>query len=559
VYQAGLFSAVTSAFIIQVDSQLQPNPGNETAALLRILIHKIDNTTFGSNAPTLPQWPGPPPTMVHVQAILFTSLSASLISAFLAMLGKQWINRYASTGLRGSTIKRSQSRQRKHDGIVGWYFDYVMELLPLMLQAALLLLGCALSRYLWEVSITIASVVLGFTSFGLLFYLFILVAGTAWENCPYQTPGSTLFRYLGPTVWKILRSLGPMVWRIVKSTASSFGESRTIGTIAQNARGYRPFSPGGNFAGFLRNLVDEIPPALATDARRFVQAVTRSLYAPFAITYRLVHRVHNRLRGMPPTPEQRSEHQPTVLDFRCTSWTLRTSLERPVHLSTLKYLVTITEYINFDSTVVIDCFNIFVGYVSVSNDKLVITQGLEELATLSARCLFQILRHLSPTHHSTSNVLADLRRRYNRSFPPNTELRGLPFYHAMANIRALVNDDWSPRNVQWTDYQPPDQELIPFASHMVESAWAEYQQTQNNRVPCWILRFALHFLSLDPLPPPSVVADCLTIVAIALDHDPSSVPISDERYICLVLRVPTILTKFKCTDRASLEPHYSEA
>ncbi|KAF9780472.1 hypothetical protein BJ322DRAFT_1011907, partial [Thelephora terrestris] len=87
---AGLFSTVTSAFIIGIDSKLQPDPGDETVALLRLLIYKINSTTFGSDAPTLPRWNGPPPVMVHVQAILFASLFASLLAAFLAMLGKQW-------------------------------------------------------------------------------------------------------------------------------------------------------------------------------------------------------------------------------------------------------------------------------------------------------------------------------------------------------------------------------------------------------------------------------------------------------------------------------------
>jgi len=106
--QAGLFSAITSAFVIQVHSQLQPDPNDETAALLRVLIHKIDNTTFGSDVPTVPQWDGPSPTIVHVEAILYASLATSVFSAFLAMLGKQWLNRYASIDMRGSAIERSQ-------------------------------------------------------------------------------------------------------------------------------------------------------------------------------------------------------------------------------------------------------------------------------------------------------------------------------------------------------------------------------------------------------------------------------------------------------------------
>ncbi|KAF9778959.1 hypothetical protein BJ322DRAFT_976491, partial [Thelephora terrestris] len=87
---AGLFSAVTSAFIAQVQPQLQPDSGDDTTALLRVLLYKIDNTTFGNEIPTLPQWTGPPSNIVQVQAILYASLAVSLLAAFLAMLGKQW-------------------------------------------------------------------------------------------------------------------------------------------------------------------------------------------------------------------------------------------------------------------------------------------------------------------------------------------------------------------------------------------------------------------------------------------------------------------------------------
>src|ERR1700679_2090168 len=154
----------------------------------------MNPTVFGDNIPTLPKWTGPPRAIVDVQAILFASLTASLFSAFLAMLGKQWLNRYSSTDVRGTAIECSQNRQRKLDGVIAWHFDYVLESLPLMLQGALLLLGCALSRYLWEVNTTIAAVVLGVTSFGALFYAFIVVAGTISESCPYQTPVARIFR-----------------------------------------------------------------------------------------------------------------------------------------------------------------------------------------------------------------------------------------------------------------------------------------------------------------------------------------------------------------------------
>jgi hypothetical protein len=125
--QAGLFSAITSTFIIEVNSKLTPNPNGETTVLFRVLIYKTDNTTLGGGRPTLPPWKGPPRTVAHVQAILFANLAASLLSAFLTMLGKRRLNRHASIDMQGLAVECNQNRQRKLDGIVTWYFDYVVE------------------------------------------------------------------------------------------------------------------------------------------------------------------------------------------------------------------------------------------------------------------------------------------------------------------------------------------------------------------------------------------------------------------------------------------------
>ena len=209
--QAGLFSAVASAFIVAINSELKPGSDGDTAALLRAILYNMNNTAFGKDIPTIPEpWTGPPRAIVQVQAILYASLTASLFAAFLAMLGKQWLNRYESVDMRSSAIDRSRDRQRKLDGIDNWYFNHVMESLPLMLQAALLLLGCALSRYLWETNTTVALVVLGVTSSGAFFYLSIVIAGATFVSCPYQTPGAHILRHIPDT----LRHTGDIFHRI---------------------------------------------------------------------------------------------------------------------------------------------------------------------------------------------------------------------------------------------------------------------------------------------------------------------------------------------------------
>jgi len=190
-----LFSAVTSAFIIDVQSDLKPDFEELNHTLLKIVASAaLGNVLAGADA-TIPEWNGPDGTIVHVQAILYSSLSTSLLAAFVAMLGKQWLNRYASVE-RGSVIDRGRQRKHKMDGMMTWRFNLVMECLPFMLQIALVLLGYALSNYLFFIDKTVASVLIGFTTFGLLFYCLIVSAATLSYNCPFQTPLSLVLRLL---------------------------------------------------------------------------------------------------------------------------------------------------------------------------------------------------------------------------------------------------------------------------------------------------------------------------------------------------------------------------
>ena len=164
-----------------------------TAAYMQILIHATNSSLFPDADPNSVTWTGPPSEIVIVQSILYASLATSFLAAFLAMLGKQWISRYIRNR-GGSTAERSRDRQRKLDGLRRWHFYLVIESLPVMLQLALLLLGCALSIYLWTINRTVAWVFLTFTLYGVASYVFLTLAATLYHDCPFQTPSSLLIR-----------------------------------------------------------------------------------------------------------------------------------------------------------------------------------------------------------------------------------------------------------------------------------------------------------------------------------------------------------------------------
>ncbi|KAJ7670642.1 hypothetical protein DFH06DRAFT_140035 [Mycena polygramma] len=170
LHSAGLFSAVDSAFIIQIQPDIQPH--------------------------------GTPLVILVAQNLLYVSLGSTLLAALLAVLGKQWLMIYMAAGERGTIEARGLERQRKLDGLRKWKFDTVMQLFPLLLQFGLFLFSTALSTYLWSIHLSLALVVLSFTAIGFVSYTALLISAVASPDSPFQTPLAPLVARLLPrTLW----------------------------------------------------------------------------------------------------------------------------------------------------------------------------------------------------------------------------------------------------------------------------------------------------------------------------------------------------------------------
>ena len=479
--------------------------------------------------------------VVQVQTILHASTALSLFALFLVMVVVlRWFPECALVNTQGPSIEHSQNRQWKLDRI-----DHVVESLPFMLQAALLLRGCALSRYLLETNPTVASVIINLTFLSALVYLYIAIVGVVFPTWSYQTPRTRnpsrlvhipglLYSVFSTSVRRsaCLRLL-PMVW-------DGFWECRR-----SNRRPF-PKEPG-----VIRILLHVflLPVYLSADVTRLCIAIT----LPFT---GFARRVYFRLR-------QGSEHQTAMSDLQCISWTLRTSLDVPARLSAMNCLTTIMPA-HFDVTLVIDCFDTLIGCVNIINDKVTIVQGLEQLAEVSTLCCLHTLSHLTVADMVLS--VEDVRQRYAEAFPPEANFDGLPFSHILGAIHTIFYQThkfrvvlpthmdqitlitWrarlTPRNrwwessklfgeqtifeyvlrerarrpwrVQWEKYKPSGDEQIVVASALAKLARFEYRRRGHRKVPRWLLRFAFHSLSQQPLPPASVLIDCLSIIAIDL-------------------------------------------
>ena len=443
--------------------------------------------------------------------MLYASFAVSLFSAFLAMLGKQWLNRYAST-IHGTAIERSQNRQQKFNGIVTWYFQYVMESLPLMLQAALLLVGCAISWYLWGIDASAASVVISVMSFSIFLYFFTVVAGALSESCPYQTPGSSILCSVTSTIILATQS-------IVSGFRHAVRCSKTTHVLYAKVQQAEPWWSRGNVIAFLKEVPWKLPGALAFDTFQLLVGFGSQVYTWWA--------------SVPSTPGHGLDQESAFQDLQCISWTLNISLDKAIHLSTLESLATMETLANFDPTLVKDCFNILMGCVGVFDGTVMVTQGSEQLATVSAVCLLHTFSHLSVVN-PTSCVLRSVHQCYNTVFPPNTNFKDFSFYHTLGAIHSVFYSDWNHPWLNWGDYKPSKHEHIIFACALAKLAQSEYQRREHDKmVPGWILRFVLYSMSLDPLPPTPVVIDCLSIIAIDLGCNTSSIRNAtlDKRYV----------------------------
>jgi hypothetical protein len=197
--QSGLFSAVSTAFIVAMESNLSPDPDDTTHALLTQLVQiGLGNFTAAGSTPAAPASTWSPSTaIIRIQCIAYASLSFSLLAAFGAVLGKQWLAYYKSHRYgRGSEDERAKRRQERFNGMVTWYFDAVMQSFPILLQFSLLLFGIALSANMWYKQYTVAWVIIATTVFGFLFYSLTVMAALVSPACPFQSPISTMLRML---------------------------------------------------------------------------------------------------------------------------------------------------------------------------------------------------------------------------------------------------------------------------------------------------------------------------------------------------------------------------
>jgi hypothetical protein len=198
------------------------------------------NNTLG---PFVSQPFTPPPSIITVNVLFFTSLSVTLVAAFVAILVKSWI-RELDRGLEAisDSKRRALVREYRNQGLLFWKLPQLVALLPILIYTSLLLFSSGLVIFLFHIHKL--SGVVAFVIFlcGASFYGVTVTIATLDSSAPFRSPIS---RALGLAYRRAYAFLPCESWR--RTIATSFSDHYPLQKLINLIRRvlwWRPYSEG---------------------------------------------------------------------------------------------------------------------------------------------------------------------------------------------------------------------------------------------------------------------------------------------------------------------------
>lgn len=224
--QAGLFSAVVTAFIIDSYKWLQQDNSQTTIQLLAKISSQLANLNLTPAVESLSDFAvnSIPPlavatpsfvvttTSIWINCLWVLSLLFSLTAALLGIIIKQWLREYL---LWDSVLFPSREavllRHIRYDAWERWKVPVIISAIPAMLELALVLFLCGAAILLWTLNATVAIVVTVFGSLAFIAACAVNILPVFFHRCPYKSAvGWTCV-----STWIILRKWTKQgLWRL---------------------------------------------------------------------------------------------------------------------------------------------------------------------------------------------------------------------------------------------------------------------------------------------------------------------------------------------------------
>ena len=346
-----------------------------------------------------------------------------------------------------------------------------------MLQIALLLLGYALSNYLFSINKTVAGVVIGFTAFGFLFYLLVVSAATLSYTCPFQTPLSLIIR-------SMIRFDNEHK-RYFRRSKKWFGHIFSFSGKRKPPR-TRSLGPHGLGA------VDGVGGTTTGDLIELGMANTPQ---------------------QSPSPFNKVVWDGYVQDSASIIRLFGISTDPDVILTITKFIPETVWHAGIRTTPLERLYDIVLECFDRSSGHPVVIPKLRNEAYLAAKALLHLVVQRKSIGDGSDEALF-------RSISDRHQTMGTEHYEGDSDLESTLSiidrvfDKFEP--ISWSSFSPTTSHLAWMSHILLYHAWDS--DRKGNPLPDHVGQFVLHSLRLDPPPRPQILADCLLIIGMVLGN-----------------------------------------
>ena len=184
-----------TAFIIDSYKTLSPDPASQSVQLLTQIVTLISSYTVtgtlinSTNSPTAPTLESElSPHALLINALWFSSLVLTLVTASIGILIKQWLREYKGVNNPqfAGLLARIRIRQFREPALRKWKVFEIAAVLPLLIQIALLLFLVGLCYFTWSIRVSIAKSNIPIATMWLLFIFTTSLMLAFLFDCPWK-------------------------------------------------------------------------------------------------------------------------------------------------------------------------------------------------------------------------------------------------------------------------------------------------------------------------------------------------------------------------------------
>jgi hypothetical protein len=213
--QAGLFSAILTAFVVESYQSLQEDLAQTSVDLLRQISCQLANSSVPA-APDSSHFQAQR-SDVRVNICWFVSLLFSLVVALFGIFLKQWMRTY----MKWTDVTPDQEAvaicQLRYRGLETWRLGAILTVLPTLLQLSVILFLSGLLLFLWHLDKMVAHVMAVLLVITFFLVATVTVLPAVFKSCPFWSPLSEI---LAVPFWPVVHYaevVGIAVWVFIRS------------------------------------------------------------------------------------------------------------------------------------------------------------------------------------------------------------------------------------------------------------------------------------------------------------------------------------------------------